>query len=86
MKSGRESGEGGVKSEEWKREWRVGSGESEHTSTHNTVVPITTSKLHFMNKTTDMYSWHKPPSVSHADMYTPPTTRGFLYVCMYAYA
>ena len=42
--------------------------------------------VNFMNKTTDVYSRHKPPSVSHIDMYTPPTTRGFLYVRMYMHS
>ena len=61
-----------------------GSGEGEwvynHNHNHNTVP---TSKLHFMNKTTDMYSWHKPPSVSHIDMYTTPTYYQGLPLCMY---
>ena len=47
------SEERGVRSGEWGE--GVGSG---NTQAHTTlcIVPITASKLHFMNKTTDVYS------------------------------
>ena len=75
-------------SEEGEREWGVGVGRgSGYTTTITiTLCMVPTCKLHFKNKTTDVYSWHKPPSVSHIDMYTPPTTRGFLYVCMHMHS